>query len=511
MDRMQTEGLPLPSDILDSLATERSVGPAPEKLPSGINVLDAVGLVSQLHARGDLPRPLANFAYFVYDMLAYLSTAPFYRRPGDQAPPRLSLPQLYRGIFWILPDAQCDLFGGSPGSRRRTAADHRRLLFQSLARMAYMPEQDDSAEAQKRAARNSYSGILPADVSADRLSVNYDEDGDEIYHDVLDALHAAQPLRGQADLGRPRDSFREEAQALTRGLPRLCTLAIPVDYFTKFIILLLALQFRDSREGHMLSQYEEAAESIVYSFCKGRETDIIRWPEFDDALKNMPFLFHPLYRLLSTAFRETVEYTGRTQWAAPKLPPDSFITLSRLSQLATMVNEDLDFENFERVHQWNGPPLATAKDLLATIEGMPSVSILAMCGMSPKGELVIFGIFVPMFMGASHTKTGNENRERNSVGPAGVPTSVEMDGAHDWVSGSSVARSFMFVLRPEQRIIRFKGNPCIIGSHLYFGDALIMSNNGTVVIKYGTGSMRINVEAIEIWGETTLNPTARFN
>ncbi|VUC29360.1 unnamed protein product [Clonostachys rosea] len=506
MDRMQTEGVPEPSDILDILATERFVDPAPEKLPSGIDGLDADGLISQLHARGNLPRPLGYFAFFVYDMLAYLSTAPFYHQPGEKAPPRLNLTQIYRGIFWLLPDAQCNLFGGGPGFRRRTAADHRRLLFQSLARTAHMPEQDDSAEARKRAARNSYSGIPPADASADRLSVNYDEDGDEIYHDVLDTLHAA-----RVDLARPRDSFREDAKVLARGLPRLCTLAIPVDYLTKFIIILLALQFRESREEQLLSQYEEAAKSIVHSFCKGRETDIIRWPEFDDALKNMPFLFHPLYRLVSTAFRKTVEYTGRTQWVAPKLPQDSFITLSRLSQLATMVNDDLDFENFERVHQWNGPLSATAKDLLASIETMPSVNILAMCGKSSKGEMVIFGIFVPMFVGETHTKTGNDNRGRNSVGPAGVPMSVEIDGAHDLISGSSVIRSFLFVLRPEQRAIRFKGSPCIIGSHLYFGDALIMSTNGTVSIKYGTGSMRINIEAIEIWGETTLNPTARFD
>lgn len=473
------------------LTAKNVLQPAQEKIPYGLHELDHESFTSQLHDKGGLPQSCSDFGPLVYNIIAYLGATPFHTRLRERRS-SLSLSEVYRGLAWVLPDLHQSLVVASNRSRARTTADHRRLLFQSLATTTH-GSSFDPVKARQRATDNAHSSTDSR--WTDWIAVNFDDDGDEMYHDVLDVLYATQPETNPPYGDVKRDDFRDLAKTLAKDQPQLHTLAISRDEFTIFITFLLALQFEHKTQPNP-PQYEDAARSLTALFCETGDSEIITWPQFDDALQQMPFLFDPLYRLLSSAFLKAAPFAVSGDWLAPQPPVDSFMNLPRLSQLATIVNQDVDFENFGIAHQWNTGIRPTADVLLGAMNTMPDLKFLAMRGVSSSGEEFIFGALIPM-------KFGVEGQIEDD------PDLIvhRMDAVHDQVeSGGTIthiARSIIFVLSPSQRAVRFEGIPEVVDKRLQFGGQLIISDDGTASLKAKGTEVLINVNAVEIWGETS--------
>ncbi|KAK8031345.1 hypothetical protein PG990_001079 [Apiospora arundinis] len=230
--------------------------------------------------------------------------------------------------------------GSSPGrcgamisqgnlSRSRTAADHRRVLFQSLATAGTgTGEKSDAAEAaarEDRAARNATDGV---DRYQGWSVVNRDADGDEIFHDLMEVLYSTQP-KGPVWLAPvDLDGFRWAAKGIvaqlpssssaTSKLPSLYSLGVPTGQLVAVVRLALAARplldeddedtdEEDADEAerprkpvvplHLPGADDAAVEQVVAPFCGGKkDTQIITWPMFDDALRENPELFNPLFR-----------------------------------------------------------------------------------------------------------------------------------------------------------------------------------------------------------------------
>ncbi|KAI2469270.1 hypothetical protein F4781DRAFT_395257 [Annulohypoxylon bovei var. microspora] len=509
IDKWKSQGILEPSCVLDRIEAEDAIDPELGILSLSINELDEAAFVSLLRTKGGLPQSCEGFGRLIYSVIAYLSATPFYRQLGEEAPSSLSLAEIYRGLVWILPDIHRRIIVAGSSARSRTVADHRRLLFQSLATTTH-DRPYDPVEACQRATYNAHFESDAFYANPDWLFVNHDDDGDEMYHDVLDVLHATQPEPNYPYAGVQRDAFRELAKTLTKEQPKLYTLAIPLDRFVAFVTFLLALQFEHKTPGEpVLSQYEEVAKNLTASFCEdaNANADVITWSKFDDALKQMPFLLDPLYRILSAAFLQRTPFAVSGDWIAPQPPGDSFMTLPRLSQLATMVNQDVDFENFGRAHQWRTGIRPTAEVLVNVMKTMPDLSILTMCGLSSAGENYVLGIFKPLLLDVKKQASEGEDNEEEADEEEYEPVVLEMDPVHDRVeyrgSITHPARPILFILSPVQRAIRFKDEPYVAEDRVHFGDALTISNDGTASIGTGHTAIQIKTKAIEIWGETS--------
>lgn len=238
-----SRGLMVPARILERLDAEATDGRALgeeeqaklQKTLSSIEgqALSPTALLSLLQTRVGFPTgspQSEEAANIVFRCLWYLSTIPFPPIPSkDQwLPPSLSLTQTTRGLAWLLPGRCRVMIGQGSLSRSRTAADHRRLLFQSLAittlgassdpvASGKIAHADANPEAREdRAARNATEGLDP---HQDWPVVNRDGDGDEIFHDLLEVLYATQP-RGPVWLAPvDRDGFRWVAKGIVAQLP----------------------------------------------------------------------------------------------------------------------------------------------------------------------------------------------------------------------------------------------------------------------------------------------------
>ncbi|KAK7963600.1 hypothetical protein PG996_008705 [Apiospora saccharicola] len=296
-------------------------------------------------------------ANVLFRCLWYLSTIPFPPTASEgHSPPRnLTIAQTTRGLAWLFPGRCRVMIGQGNLSRSRTAADHRRLLFQSLATTTLSPSgntADTDAEAREnRAARNATEGLDPYQ---DWPVVNRDADGDEIFHDLLEVLYATQP-KGPVWLASvDRDGFRWVAKGIvaqlpssssppksivSNKLPSLDSLAIPRARLETLVKLALAAAFLmeqddcdtedEENEAEQqtkpvvqlsLSEVDDAAlKRVLAPFCgQGKATELVSWPMFDDALRDnvsrpiptqicqllstmQPELFHPLYEVVSRA------------------------------------------------------------------------------------------------------------------------------------------------------------------------------------------------------------------
>ncbi|KAK8100432.1 hypothetical protein PG999_010806 [Apiospora kogelbergensis] len=205
-------------------------------------------------------------------------------------------------------------------SRSRTAADHRRILFQSLATLR-TPEsataetaEADAAALEARAARNATEGVGQGDWAV----INRDADGDEIFHDLLAVMYATQPKGLEWLAPVELDGFRWAAKGVVaqlpwyNKLPLLSSLAIPRATVVAIVRLSLAAaplldeedEDTDDEETERppktvaplpLSGVDDAAvERVAAPFCGGeKEAGLIPWPMFDDALRENVSLHTP--------------------------------------------------------------------------------------------------------------------------------------------------------------------------------------------------------------------------
>lgn len=250
-------------------------------------------------SKGDLPPMLTEAVGVLFDSLCYLSTAPLQTTslPHDN----LTLMELKRALIWSFPNKALSVITTTSGYRERSPADHRRLIFQSLAisRRGHYPP-FDKRFARALAANNArdfppgYRGSPVEDAD-----VNFDDDGDEMYHDVLDFLASTQPYIPPTYAEPCRDGFRDLATKFHRDAPSLFDLAIPRPRLEAILSLLLSTNLRNrvmdctvdaDLELRDVAQSMEACFYQYLSLEAGSSSDLLdggTWPIFSFAISKL--------------------------------------------------------------------------------------------------------------------------------------------------------------------------------------------------------------------------------
>lgn len=256
--------------------------------------------------KGTFPLVLTEAAGSLFDSLCYLSTAPLQTTsvPHDH----LTLKGLKRALIWSFSDKTLSAITTASGYRERSPADHRRLIFQSLA-TSYQGQYPsiDKGFARSLAARNARE--FPPDhrgSPVEDADVNFDDDGDEMYHDVLDFLASTQPYVPPTYAEPCRDGFRDLAAKFHRDAPSLYDLAIPKPRLEAFLSLLLATNLKNRVMDDCIEdtdiELQSAAQSMAACFyqslggthtptsptgCSSGPPDASTWPMFNFAISKL--------------------------------------------------------------------------------------------------------------------------------------------------------------------------------------------------------------------------------
>jgi hypothetical protein len=235
-------------------------------------------------SKTDLPIALTDAVGILFNSLCYLSDTPFKTSPP---PTHLTIQELKRALMWILPSRTSSVITETCTYPTRSRTDHRRLIFQSLATsrcettVPYDVRLAQAVEVRKRAAAELGPDLQLADVG-----INFDEDGDEMYHDVLDALASTQPYIPVWFAKPGPDRFRALAMEMHRGAPKVFDLAIPEPRLRSFLELMVAVNFSES----VIEVDEElltVARDMAASFRRGSPAEEITWPMFDFAIAEL--------------------------------------------------------------------------------------------------------------------------------------------------------------------------------------------------------------------------------
>ncbi|KAJ4287708.1 hypothetical protein N0V90_012411 [Kalmusia sp. IMI 367209] len=349
--------------------------------------LEKTSLVSRMQSQLPLGIP-PIFVDHVYRILAYHSTAPFYQAPSTPLPQSLSLLDIQRALVWLLPDRHLQMSEMGNIGRMRTPADNRRLLFQSLATRSATTANNPSDEAARRlyAHRNAFDrehlikhcGPLSEDdddVLTDWAKINRDDDGDEMYHDLLDVLQANVPEN--YPYASPRDQLRPLAKELKVDF-EFHSLAIPRDELTDFVQALIALQFetaQSSLESVDLQSLDEVVSSVMATFtCDDNDLvnafpvahDLIAWPAFDRGFQRIPHLLDLVYRVLidilldgkavATDIRPSYEAPPALQARKQATNDSHVLSFGWMALTHALVPPVVDWETCHTVVRWHRSP-----------------------------------------------------------------------------------------------------------------------------------------------------------
>lgn len=269
----------------------------------------------------------------------------------------------------------------------RTPADGRRLLFQSLATLSVPSPDSPSKEDARRgyARRNAfdaqharkYLGIGEEEMEEmlrDWCKCNRDEDGDEMWHDLLDVLHACVPEN--YPYASRRESLRPLAKEIGGGVV-FHEIAVEKRVLRGLVRGVLRLQFEvgeEEMDAGELETMDEQVESALATFiCEDEELasaypsslDIIAWPAFDHALRHLPHLFDPVHRVLIKALLDSEPYNMHTSvkslyGAPPELlrPKDTgtkpyVLSRSWMNLMPMIIPDVVDWESLHTVLRWN--------------------------------------------------------------------------------------------------------------------------------------------------------------
>lgn len=204
--------------------------------------------------------------------MLHLATFPFRLTQQNST---LSYRQLSRSLFWLLPEPAGLLFGGSAAGdriavRARTPTDTRRLLFESLADTPSQSLRIYNESLANEVEEQKGEGL--DDVSINFAVTNYDRDGDQLYHDILDVFSATQPVDFPYG-GHYRDDFRQCAKRL-HIYPSLDQLQIPKNRLEKILRLLI-----NGRDSDPSARSEKSAAIIVRGLANSN--GVISWYDFD--------------------------------------------------------------------------------------------------------------------------------------------------------------------------------------------------------------------------------------
>lgn len=201
-----------------------------------------------------------------------------------------------RAIVWMDFERSRNVYDESADARSRTPADSRRLLFQSFAtahggNILPFNAKDTRKKAQRRAFE--FPGTINKAQRQEFAKTIFDDDGDEMFHDVLDALFVAQPtLIWMGPI--PRDAFRLLAKELHGG-ESLYHLSIPQEEF-RAVVRLLVLTHLGSPTVPIgrLHDLNHVVGCIVGAFTQIPDIGIT-WEMFDQAVSKATVFIFPLY------------------------------------------------------------------------------------------------------------------------------------------------------------------------------------------------------------------------
>lgn len=216
----------------------------------------------------------------IFHSLGYLRRSPF--QFGSLKGEALTFNELVRSLAWMLPQRQERFLEASDFCRARTPADHRRIIFQSLAtslRGKDLPL--DREPAQELAYRNAPT--FEKESMMGPREMGFDDDGDETYHDLLDVLYSSQPTISPAYAPARQEDFRSIAKTLHGSAACLYERTIPKARFESLLKLLIAKHL-DLESPQASPELEAAARCVANAFCHNAEVDGITWLTFDFAI-----------------------------------------------------------------------------------------------------------------------------------------------------------------------------------------------------------------------------------
>ena len=253
---------------------------------NGTEVITQSTFISFLQTAGVLPPSVAQAGALIYNSLLYLSQAPFY--DSLPLPTHLTFDGLLRALVWTDSERSRPVYEESIATRTRAPADTRRLIFQSLATThdgKKLPFDAEFARMQAERMAFDFASVLDGDSWKVYAKTNYDEDGDEIFHDLLDVLYVVSQPPQVGWGGVPRDGFREFAKEFYgEQLERLHDLSIPQDEFQALVKVFLVTQF-----GKPIAQIEQdadldrVADCVVRAFAQVPGMGIT-WEMFDQTI-----------------------------------------------------------------------------------------------------------------------------------------------------------------------------------------------------------------------------------
>lgn len=504
---------------------------------SGEAGLDRTTLTRLIQPR--LPPDLSpTFGETLYRILAYHSKAPFYPAPTDPLPPSLSLADVQRGLAWLLPDRHLRMAEMGNHGRTRTPADQRRLLFQSLAtRSVAVPDDAGREAAGREAARRRHAHrhahvvehmrkhhgrwyVDDAEMLADMAKPNRDDDGDEMYHDLLDVLQKNVPEN--APYGSARDDLRPLARTL-RPAVAFHTLAIPRAELADLVRALVPLQF-ETASSATDPAFAEPARAAMAAFRPpdGRDdddddeddaaaaaalaaaypcaADLVAWPAFDRALQRIPRLVGPVYRLLVDVLLDgqavgVDDYPGDEappELRGPVAAPPHVLSPGRMALAHALLPPCVDYAALRTVLRWRRPPTPGAAD--AALAGLDLDALWARVGPRPRVE----------GEAAAATLVAVSGRQRPSGAPfaGGLLAAADYDG-----DGGRALVSSLYPFRvtsPAGRRQWLGRQWRRDGATLRFGDTAIsgvLDETGAVECVHAVRpeTLEIELDALEVW------------
>ncbi|MCJ1382881.1 hypothetical protein MMC17_005994 [Xylographa soralifera] len=412
----EKEGLMTPEQIIQRLDREIEQYGFHEKLAiiqknfdsvcietKGVKHLDEAGFVKFLaRAFPSSFDPFVKTGPILYTSAVYLARFPF--MTGE--PSLLTFKAFVRALTMMLPDRAACWGGGHSSygadgehliSRERNAIDQTRLLFQSLA-----DKYEDSGPNCEEVLEFTEKPNQPI-TTIDFQAPNSDQDGDEMYHDVLDVLAVTQPGNREYEISCPRDNLRSLATKLWQIDVRLSHYRISRTKFATLVKLLLSMHSSDA--GQLGAAYSDKAhepdavtENVVNAFS-GEGDETIAWPVFyNRIIATTPLLLTPLKGLMNL-FLETSEPPDFMP-GEPALPQDAkILSLPILIQLNLVLASTISLDGLKLLYHCK---LADASDpegfttLVDVLQSYREPCFLIIRGQSDTDDLVTYGAFLPV-------------------------------------------------------------------------------------------------------------------
>ncbi|KAH7128204.1 hypothetical protein B0J11DRAFT_483916 [Dendryphion nanum] len=458
--------------------------------------------IAFLDSTGTIPAPDQDASRIIYRSICYLSYFPFSSEFADP----ISFEAFVRGFAWMDPERAQYMTISSNFTRSRSPADHRRLLFQSLAeidgKLAPFDEEFAFSEAHRRAF--DFPDALEWYSAVDWASTNYDYDGDELYHDLLDILHSTHPRRDNPPLAPiHREAFRHLGKRLHDGDLKLYHLIIPRDRFKALVKLLLSYGYENSAAKADVEDWERSANNITNAFVQKPEEGI-NWFMFDDTFMNVaPYLFKPLHRLISEAFLGA-DPSNKTSSYEQFKKAKSILTPAIISQLTTIFYDTISLEDMIPVkHVHPRTEAASAKNLLEisseSIEEDSEGFIVIISGQSNAAkEAFTFGCY-------SFQPWNDKESIQARDAPQWVQCSLfQISPVHSFFPGKIGQPAWKFSDGGLQFGQSDQGAGITLGEDLrtalFTHNVLVNADTAFEAVEWkGDFSVEIEIDAIEIW------------